>query len=315
MNKFNRYILQYQTNNKICELIYRLTDNPITELWSNIVYKHYEEGKNIFSGIELDVNAYDLELLNKENNWKIIVENCNYLDSIDYPYKEMFNLCNSEKIYTDKSTLNFIHKKFHFISEKFQIVTDVIGSHIIAEKLSQINVAIHRIENSEWLKNPVDGFVNVTLRESYKHSAIIDDTMCRNFCHSDSLKTQPGDIWLSYGTIGKTLWDCYKDNDIDLVKEIGIRPKRTIQSEHTISFVDRVTTPHTSLQLNCMRVSKWLKDNNLEKYVNPYQSAHYYSEYPLLAQLENNIGFGVRIQPEELNNIFLKANFIGFRID
>jgi hypothetical protein len=207
--------------------------------------------------------------------------------------------------------LNFLHKKFQYIAEKFHSVShtddwDKYDSVVIINKLSEINNAIHCIENCDFIKEPANGYVNITFRNSEKHLVLINDEIRKNFYHSALLQSKPGDLWLSYGTIGKTLWDCYKDNDTDLIKELGVRPKITINCAHAMSFGFREPV---DLQSNYLLVSEWLRKNKLERYINPNEPQHYYMADPLLAQLENNI------ESVDINNIFLKNKFIKFIIE
>jgi hypothetical protein len=308
MNKFKKYILQYQSNNEINYLIYHLTDNIVTELWSNVVYEHYESGNNNFYGKELDINAYDSDDSVKQIHWKVIVDNCNYLDSVDYPGKDIFNL--SHEIEVNTNLLNLLHKKFHYISEKFYSMTangdEKYDFDVISSKLMELNNSIHKIENCDFIKDASGGYVNITLNHNHKHLILINDEIRKTLWHDPLLKIKPGDLWLAYGTIGKTLWDCYKDNDTTLIRELGVRPKMTISSSHSISFGARIPD---NLELKYLTVSQWLRKNNLERYINPNEPQHYYSAEPLLAQLENDI------TPDDIHNIFLKNKFIKFIIE
>jgi hypothetical protein len=308
MNKFKKYILQYQSNNKINSLIYCLTDNPITKLWSNVVYEHYESGNNNFYGKELDINIYNSDDSVKQIHWQVIVDNCNYLDSVDYPGKDIFNLSHEIEVNTD--LLNLLHKKFHYISEKLYSGayshSERFDFDAISSKLMELNNSIHKIEDCDFIKDYSGGVVNITLNHNYKHLILIDDYIRKTFCHDPLLKTKPGDLWLTYGTIGKTLWDCYKDNDTTLIRELGVRPKISISSSHAISFCAR---RRDDLELKYLTVSQWLRKNNLERYINPNEPQHYYSAEPLLAQLENDI------TPVDIHNIFLKNKFIKFIIE
>jgi hypothetical protein len=159
----------------------------------------------------------------------------------------------------------------------------------------------------------ISALLTITLRSFHFAMSIlelylilIDDYIRKTFCHDPLLKTKPGDLWLTYGTIGKTLWDCYKDNDTTLIRELGVRPKISISSSHAISFVAR---QRDDLELKYLTVSQWLRKNNLERYINPNEPQHYYSAEPLLAQLENDI------TPVDIHNIFLKNKFIKFIIE
>lgn len=306
MNRFKKYILHYDVDGQSQHLTYKLTDGIVTELWSGIIKDYFISKLTQFTSRDLEINAFDPDILSVQKNWKVILDNCNFLDSIDYPHKELFDI-KSDSVPTEEA-LNYLHKRFHYIAEKFHGMPDPTKCDFtaIARKLSEINTAIHRIENRTMIANAAGGYVNITLRDSYKRSTYIDDDLRRYFYHEPNIQTRPGDLWLSYGTIGKTLWDCYRDNDVQLVREMGLRPKITITSEHAISFGARVPT---NLQDNLLQVVKWLQDNKLERYVNPVEPQHYYMADPLLAQLETEL------KPEQLNHIFLNYPFTKFDIE
>lgn len=327
MNKFKYYTLHFKHHRttESLSLKWRLVDSPVAATWSEIIEKYYNEGITRFEQNLLELNINDPNIWDVSNNWNIILDNSRYLDSVDYPHKELFDIKPENNIFSahNNELLNEVHKKFHYISERLMETTKNyppdkpygFDFNTVTTKLSEINIAVHRIEHVQ--HNALDGktnsipnnsgFVNVKLPQSHKHEIEISNELKTWFNHYDpKLITRPGDLWLSYATVGKNLWGCYNDNDVLLVKEKGVRPQRYVKNYYAISFGAREKVNVVDRIVNILQ---WSIKNNLLDYIPLDSLSSEILKDPILAQLI------VPLQSHELNYVFLNYSLQSFSIE
>jgi hypothetical protein len=94
-----------------------------------------------------------------------------------------------------------------------------------------------------------------------------------------------GDMLLGYHTVGKNIMHCWHDNDVDLIKKEMLRPQRHIGNEVLLMF--RGTPLKTDEALHHVtQIHQWVRDNNLEEYVDLSLPEHNVSGQPLLGKIE-----------------------------
>ena len=91
-----------------------------------------------------------------------------------------------------------------------------------------------------------------------------------------------GELLLGYYTLGKTIADCVRDNDVECVRSGGVRPQEQISTETmclwspTPSFIKQVLT--------LAQVTRWVKNNNLEQYIDLSLTKNQYFGSPRLGK-------------------------------
>ena len=106
-----------------------------------------------------------------------------------------------------------------------------------------------------------------------------------------------GDLVLGYHTIGKNLWDCFKENDLNVVRNGLVRPQKTISSEVILNFYKDLKVIDT-ISSRQERMKQWLESNNLMEFVDINLPENNIVRQPLLGRLIGNYTFN------DINEIF-----------
>lgn len=143
-----------------------------------------------------------------------------------------------------RESLNRLHLKFHELAE-------VAPNDF---EINQLNYIVHSAEscinNMHYKLNSSNLFVGFNI---FDHEPLTPE----DYLEFTEYVIAPGALTLSYATIGKNLYHCYNDNDIDLISAGMVRPKLTL-------------TPAANCYLNGSnnyrepaRYFKWCEDNNI----------------------------------------------------
>lgn len=125
--------------------------------------------------------------------------------------------------------LNFLHLKFHEYEER---EASSPSFTVTAKSLRELNILIHQIEqNRASLNAPVFTQYLIFLLQK-----TIDTPMDEADHLNKTLELHHGDLMLGYCTVGKSLFHCYKDNDIELVRSKMVRDQVTINTEVVCAF-------------------------------------------------------------------------------
>jgi hypothetical protein len=274
------YEIDFTNGSDVETLRYQLVDNPVADVWYNIV-----EGALSTSNCHIASNQWIQKAPNDsiDSLWcrmKTLVDDLNtgrygQMTQLFMPAKFDPNVDHSD-------LLNYLHLQFHKFGEQGQ------NHSKDNNPLIELNFIIHNIESV--LQN---GPMSCGFHLEWSYSTTIPrviDIEDMNLYKCWTLSRKFGDMTLGYHTIGKNLWMCYKDNDVDLVKSGMVRPQRTISSEVNLIFRGDVRrrwkdVHHTAKNNDFLRMCKWMESNNLTQYVDmskPYNCA---IGQPLLGRL------------------------------
>jgi hypothetical protein len=273
MSKKDRfYEIDFTDGSNVETLRYQIVNSPIADAWWNIV-----EGALSASNCHVSDNQWiqkapsdTIDLL--WGRMKTLVDELNTghyekMPQLVMPAEFELNVNYSE-------LLNYLHLQFH----KF---TDNSEQKTAYTPLSELNLIIHKIEAVLQNKSMACGF---HLEWEYSPTALkLVNIENMDWYQHWTLDGRFGDMTLGYHTIGKNLWMCYRDNDVNLVQTGMVRPQKTISSEVNLLFGNRIQ--HNNTNRNFLRMCKWMEDNNLNQYVDmtkPYNRA---VGQPLLGKL------------------------------
>lgn len=111
-----------------------------------------------------------------------------------------------------------------------------------------------------------------------------------------------GELLLGYYTLGKTIADCVRDNDVECVRSGGVRPQEQISTETmclwspTPSFIKQVLT--------LAQVTQWVKYHNLEQYIDLSLTKNRYFGSPRLGKYIGSY------MPNDINQYLAGANIV-----
>jgi len=274
------------------QLVYCIADTPVAALWMDRVRSVKSKPNCHVFGNQWATYIPTLEKI--DALWKImkrLVDETNSgefikVDFIDMP--EQF-----DHTIDQQPLLNFLHYEFHRFEES------VAGQTKTYDPLIQLNVEIHKLEQ---------------LVKTYKLNQSVDKSLlaCGFFLTAGHMDTvaipsdlylpwwnhsiQFGDLVLGYHTVGKNIQHCYQDNDIDLIKAGFLRPQKELGNEVLLMFP--ATYNPGSAEHQCGRIKQWVKDNQLESYVDMTLPENNVASMPLVGRIEGTY------TREEISNLF-----------
>lgn len=295
LNKWYHVILKHKTDTSAPRqrLSFRLINSPVTALWletvretlSDTAFKVYYNQMSTFIPTLEKIQAIWNEMYQG-------VQAANSKQWVDVDYISMpehFDPNNNPQ-----ALLNHLHYEFHrfeeaVATERWRVINDAY------DPLQVVNVLIHKLEQmtTAWFGgweldktllvstffvhrvNPNDGNPVLALRP-------IPTELYQYWNPSDA----NGVLLLGYHTIGKNLYHCYKDNDVNLVKMNMLRPQVMLGTETQMYFAG---WPVADQQPFLDGMHQWVKDNHLESYVNSYEPQHNLSQQPVLGKIQTDI--------------------------
>ena len=274
MSKPDRfYEIDFTNGSDVETLRYQIIDSPIADAWCNIVQGALSEEYHRISGNQWIQKAPTDTINLLWGRMKLLVDEIN---TGNYGHTEqLFMPAKFDPSIDHSKLLNYLHLQFHkFAEQKKKYSKEYTPLH-------ELNLIIHKIEAVLQNKSMACGF-HLEWEYSTKVPNVIDIENMDWYQHWTS-DVQFGDMKLGYHTVGKNLWMCYRDNDIDLVQTGMVRPQKTISSEVTLIFGNRIQ--HYNKNNNFLLMCRWLEDNNLNQHVDmtkPYNRA---VGQPLLGKL------------------------------
>jgi hypothetical protein len=143
-----------------------------------------------------------------------------------------------------RESLNQLHLEFHKLAERSPDDSDV----------NQLNYIVHNAEsclaNIKWGKKFSNLIVNFNV---FANMPLLPE----DYLEFDTYSIEPGMLILGYDTIGKSLFHCYNDNDIDLIKQQMIRPKLTLSPATNCYIAGQFE------EMEPGQYYKWCDDNNI----------------------------------------------------
>ena len=112
-----------------------------------------------------------------------------------------------------------------------------------------------------------------------------------------------GDLLLGYYTLGKTIADCVRDNDVDCVRSGMVRAQQQVSTE-----VMCLWSPAPSIikrVLPLAQITQWVKDHELEEYIDLELVEHQYSGTPRLGHYVGTY------TPNQINDYLATATIVG----
>lgn len=218
-----------------------IKDSTIATRWANMLKTTPRQNENYHSAFDWYTVGYTQEHLDKiVSNMSAICNKLNLTKGFDIPNSWFENLT--------RESLNQLHLKFHSMAEDIPSDKDI----------DQLNYIVHNAEacmsNMYWKQkfgNLVANF-NVFDCEELSES---------DFLEFNNYSIEPGALILSYATIGKNLYHCYIDNDLELIQNQMVRPKVTL-TPAVNCYITGTNASHQPVQYY-----KWCDDNNIfDKY-------------------------------------------------
>jgi hypothetical protein len=229
---FKKYHLFFQIENKFEQLSFNLVDNPLTELWIKNLQE--AECKDI-----IDVQRYfSDEFSNVEDDLKNLVD----IISLEVP-----EILSYWKEPVTQDVMNALHQYFHSSVEHAPVANEKTK-----EALGNLNLVIHKWEMTQ------HGNISCVF---YRLNSEIRQPLPIELRKYWSIEQQPpGSLTLGYYTIGKELWSCYMNNDMEVVKAKMVQPQMYVPTQVIFDF-----NP-TSLRQSWKQFDQWCTINNTIKY-------------------------------------------------
>lgn len=146
--------------------------------------------------------------------------------------------------HVDRDSLNRLHLKFHELAEN--IPSD--------SEINQLNYIVHNAEscmlNIQWKQK----FSNLILNLNVFASEPLEP---EDYLEFTEYSVVPGALLLSYATIGKNLYHCYRDNDLDLISSRMVRPKLDLTAAINCYIAGSIDAREPA------RYHAWCSDNNI----------------------------------------------------
>lgn len=280
-------------------LSFRLIDTPVTELWLETVRETIADPN--FKVFYNQMATFFPSLDKIQQTWNLMyqgVQETNSKQWVDVDYISMpehFDPNNNPQ-----ALLNQLHYEFHRLEEtvaiqKWRIIN---GSY---DPLQIVNVSIHKLEQMVALFRGVDNIgrkADISLMSSFfihrtdpkLGSVISTRTIPEHFYqywnHDDAF----GVLLLGYHTIGKNLFHCYRDNDVELVQRGMVRPQIILGTEAQLVFSKLPPENCAGQQAQYLReMHQWVKNNHLESFVDLNDPKHNLGQQPMLGKIQTNI--------------------------
>lgn len=249
---FKEYVCKFEGFGQTEELVFEIVDNELTRDWTSLVEYHFNKGQK-----------YPRDLVNDygENKEPLFNELKEIAQTIGLEYTDTF------ENYTQEN-LNRLHKEFHFKDEQ-----NAHGEH--KSLYHRLNILIHKMER------------NTPLVNWYTHNYIdkvipVKDEHWKYFDVNNEEHHKRPTISLSYFTIGKDLRSCFYDNDVQLVKENGIRPIQRLHTQisyrRSLLLIDRKA-----------EIRQWAIDNSIDHLIDWNDPSYRLNQRnPLLGHLRND---------------------------
>jgi len=195
------YVCYFKKNSKQIELVFNIYQNEMTEVWSHVVESNFRPPQQP-QHLNNHIGVLRSDIVQQ------LIDVTSILGLEFNP--DNFN----------QHDLNELHKKFHFTTESGKDVTN-------PKKWHELNFIIHKLESvtsqnsyAVWNTQNNSNFV-IPIPDELMHHWQFDHNNVVPACT----------LYLGYYTVGKDLISCYYDNDINLIKENGVRQQEIISSE------------------------------------------------------------------------------------
>lgn len=266
-----------------------LFESPIVNLWKQILVDAKEHNCPLaFSARQF---GEDLQVLSDRMSDTM----SSLANNHDFDLPQWSGVNNGE---VNQFELNALHEQFHRQEDELSRVdtqTTIGDEKELTKLLNIMNVTIHSIEatrtNFEYAVGSID-FEHVKHMPAEKLRIPISDDIRKYFIGLPPDTIMPSNytcfIELGYHTIGKNIRMCWRDDDVELIKQNLNSPQLKISSEFNIMFMKyqpEVHSPeHTSIQ-----IKHWLAENNLNNFIDMDLPENKYNMQPFLGTCSMDI--------------------------
>lgn len=193
----------------------------------------------------------------------------------------------------NQSELNRLHEEFHRQEDALnRVEKQAVVTPEMKEYLEDLNIYIHKIEAAKRNRNAPDKFcVTTKLNIGDRKSTKVDMTQELRECFAptpvtDQVGSNNVHIALGYHTVGKDIFSCFLDNDIELVRGGLVTPQRAIWSEFNIIAMPYFkVSEHKALQ---SKLNQWVRSNGLQEIIDTNAPENNYCIQPLLGHSDFN---------------------------
>src|SRR5210317_88145 len=294
-------------------LRYQLNDSPITKIWKESVKKTILGEKSKIFENQWGAPAFDINLRKKvwarmqkcaqQWNENILSDKIGTIEIPDLDFAAELDRVSFSNL------LNRLHEKFHrFEEDQLKLMLDGDSDHFgsvfenySADPLQQLNVDIHVMESQVDSRESMEyGFFLVS-QDEFKLYEITENSIYDYF----NTPEKNGSLLLGYHTVGKNIFHCCLNNDVELVKAGLVRPQKTISTEVVLSF--GASEDHSSDDLIAW-VNDWLLENNLKDYIDMNEPMHRTPLRPILGAIVNEVS------PKKINELFTFSKVMNVRL-
>lgn len=257
-----------------------LIESPVVETWRQILLDAKDYQCDLFFSAKYLPNK-SLQELSDE-----LTKTISKLNAVNFKLPPWSGVKNNN---FDQEELNRLHEEFHRQEDELERVDKQLKSvsKETTELMQKLNIGIHKLEAR--VKNHFYSTCSVKydhLRKMPAEKARVDINLEHRKCftYTDVLYSNDSMyLMLGYHTIGKSLWDCFVDDDFDLIKKGLLSPQLKISSEFNIMFGSR-TTKNGFLKIE-NDLKKWVAENDDEGLIDFDLPENKYFYYPTIAIL------------------------------
>lgn len=304
-------------------LTFKIVDTPPARVWVDILEE--EMNHTQYAGPEVRIactNNHNIDTASEElfNAIEHVNTNYSHLGFSMPEWEHPMTGTIEEQIFK----LNRIHESFHKEEDRQSDSTDRFSDTLPTQEerliftrlINVVNVKIHQLEDI--LKSgggPRKHSYAVTylagIHTNQRKSVVIKDEWRKYF--TDDPNEQDCYLTASYCTIGKDLYICQSDNDIELVKKGMVAPKLDMTSEFNINKSNRNASERKTFNYRhqlerTYDVVKWVIDNDLMDYIDLRDRKHFYPNQCVLGFATENISsqeFDTLLSQWKLHRIIL----------
>jgi len=269
-------------------LEFKLDTNPLVDIWLDCIRSQVAIGQDLRrEGIDLEYLQGCSSFTSKESHAKALAA---------------VELSRTQLGLSPDLDINALHLLFHQHYE---------DDHSVNLEWDLLNRRIHHLEEQErnLLKN--------TQKKTGFNCVLVDPIagiteqrpIPPELRHYWSHMPRSGELFLGYYTIGKTIYNCFNDNDVECVKQGMVRQQQEVSTEFLCYWGNYGSSfnPIRQQQANLVRqqkIAEWLAQNKLEEYVDLAQPEYQYHGMPRLGEYTGTMNL------EEINQLLSSGKIV-----
>lgn len=308
------------------DICFQLYDTPLARRWANIVQREMKHER--YQGWRLghhSTRSQNIETVSLELHKLINHINENYKDRgfelpvWDHPQTKSYS--------ESTQILNRLHEEFHKQEDRQERKEKIdkleFATHkekvIFSQAIQKLNTKIHQLEGCyeslAGTSSKTQGYavMQTNMDHKAKIREEITDEMRKWFVYDRPVDREIV-LTVSYSTIGKDLYTCCDNNDVDLVRSGLVSAKIDFSSEVIINnyYQKSNSSPLACLMQQMEKTQKmlqWVFENNLQNDIDVWDPKHFYAANPI-------IGYATtRLTPDEFDLIIGEWKLSNFDLD